>query len=685
MGKKKVQSILKGVAITGTAIGGASVLGDADLVYAQAAEEVANEMSSGAVTVEVTQETTAPATEQVLETNTPAAEQTFDADTSIAEIEVNGEEVVSGQADGPVDSQAEVAEIASTGEEDNEIVITDDELMTQEEYDENMSSLSMATSEFESTSEFVSTSLEAENTALSTAISEAQDNYDANSQSFAEAGFENPDIVKKLNDVKEQAEIEQAKRKEYSDATKDLDSGYYNETISRELARELLRYKLVADGELTAAQADSLELKYWSADTARGEDVYECKNFVVRYFVTDENGNQVYKERYFDYVTADGNGKSLFKGGPVNENDSQAVYGINIVEKKPVFGKTNTKSVTVFGQKMKVPQRIAFEVCEEEYSGKKGNTYFTENEFLADLANYNALTKSMATLAQTITTVTGQLTDLETTAAEKKTELEGTASTLKNAKAYLEAQAKAIAKKAQEALLAQQNTANIDETDDDTLFDFGTIITGVIGNPLDMDDVLEADENDAIQPAVTETVAKQAETVKTEEVKAETKVTQTAAVQATETQATATSGSSSAGTTSQSYSTNTETTTAASVEQVVNEDSVSDETTVAAAEAGVAADNQQTTTYALHENDVPLAVVDAHGEEHASSFVSNVEKAVSVVKDATINRIADENVAKGHMASVGDAGRKGFMFGLIGLLAAKFSYDKYKSDTNPKK
>ena len=427
MGKKKVQSILKGVAITGTAIGGASVLGDADLVYAHTAEEVANEMSSGAVTVEITQETTAPATEQILETNTP---QTFDADTSIAEIEVNGEEVVSGQADGPVDSQAEVAEIASTGEEDNEIVITDDELMTQEEYDENLSSLSIATSEFESTSEYVSTSLETENTNLTTALTETQELFDANSQAFVDGGFENTDKVTKLNETAAQVDIEQQKLSEYQKASKNLDGGYYNETVARQLARELIRYQLVSSGKLTLEQANSLELKYWNADTARGEDLYECKNFVVRYFDTDENGQPVYVERYFDYVTAGDNNQSLFEGGEINPHVSSNVTGINVLEKKPIFADTNTKTVDVFGQKIKVAQRIGFEVCEETGSGKKGDTFYKESDFLTDLANYNGLTKAMNTLSQTITTLTGQLTDLETTAAEKKTELEGTASTL---------------------------------------------------------------------------------------------------------------------------------------------------------------------------------------------------------------------------------------------------------------
>ena len=38
MGTKKVNNLLKGVAITGASVGGAAILGDADLVYAYAEE-----------------------------------------------------------------------------------------------------------------------------------------------------------------------------------------------------------------------------------------------------------------------------------------------------------------------------------------------------------------------------------------------------------------------------------------------------------------------------------------------------------------------------------------------------------------------------------------------------------------------------------------------------------------------
>ena len=52
---KKIQGVLKGVAIAGTAIGGASVLGSANLAYAAELPE-SMDNSSGEVALEISQE-----------------------------------------------------------------------------------------------------------------------------------------------------------------------------------------------------------------------------------------------------------------------------------------------------------------------------------------------------------------------------------------------------------------------------------------------------------------------------------------------------------------------------------------------------------------------------------------------------------------------------------------------------
>ena len=57
MSKKKVESLLKGVAITGATVGGASVLGDANLAYAaELGEEQAMAGANGVITVDIAQE-----------------------------------------------------------------------------------------------------------------------------------------------------------------------------------------------------------------------------------------------------------------------------------------------------------------------------------------------------------------------------------------------------------------------------------------------------------------------------------------------------------------------------------------------------------------------------------------------------------------------------------------------------
>ncbi|MCR4830367.1 MAG: hypothetical protein K5883_02820 [Pseudobutyrivibrio sp.] len=56
-----------------------------------------------------------------------------------------------------------------------------------------------------------------------------------------------------------------------------------------------------------------------------------------------------------------------------------------------------------------------------------------------------------------------------------------------------------------------------------------------------------------------------------------------------------------------------------------------------------------------------------------------------LIKDTNYAGIEDEKVAKARINIDGDAGKKGFMCGLLVLVATKLGYDKYKEDTNPNK
>ena len=90
MSKKKVENLLKGVAITGATVGGASVLGDANLAYAaELGEEEANAMAQGEMVLQVAREQT----EQQLQTSIEAIEEEKDVEKAVEETERQMEEI----------------------------------------------------------------------------------------------------------------------------------------------------------------------------------------------------------------------------------------------------------------------------------------------------------------------------------------------------------------------------------------------------------------------------------------------------------------------------------------------------------------------------------------------------------------------------------------------------------------
>ena len=84
---KKINDLLKGVAITGAAVGGVSVLGDANIVYASEVEEVLAS-PSGVVELEVQTEVveTEVAVEETVVEETVEREQLV-GDVTVAEAE----------------------------------------------------------------------------------------------------------------------------------------------------------------------------------------------------------------------------------------------------------------------------------------------------------------------------------------------------------------------------------------------------------------------------------------------------------------------------------------------------------------------------------------------------------------------------------------------------------------------
>ena len=396
MGEKKVRSLLKGVAITGASVGGAALLGDADLVYAM--EEAAGEIVVDTTPqTQQTVEAQAPAaTEQVVEAPAPAAVEVATApvaETPVAETPAAeapaavAETPATPVEEAPVETPATPAEEtpAASAEDTNDDVFTilrgayrdetidENELAenkvelkamrkaaplateltndtetdaslsdtaeaatvyTEEQISESGASLSTVESELSSTSE-----------QLSTSASEAESEYESysetmttTSEDYASKNYNIAKLDKLEDDVKAAQAIETAKREALAAKNKSLDTDYF-EHAGRPLAIAMIKYSLVIDGKADPNYIDSAQINYYTPDG------YDKKHFCTIYLGTD---GQVHEE-YYDYVTANARGESLFRWSELSEEDVAAgiaiprgisienyspyVSGINIVEK----------------------------------------------------------------------------------------------------------------------------------------------------------------------------------------------------------------------------------------------------------------------------------------------------------------------------------------------------------------
>ena len=94
MSKKKVHNLLKGVAVTGATVGGASVLGDANLAFAaELGEEQALANADGTIVIEATQEQAKQVVETTIEqtTNEAAHEDVKEEDAKEIADEIEAE------------------------------------------------------------------------------------------------------------------------------------------------------------------------------------------------------------------------------------------------------------------------------------------------------------------------------------------------------------------------------------------------------------------------------------------------------------------------------------------------------------------------------------------------------------------------------------------------------------------
>ncbi|SFO17022.1 hypothetical protein SAMN05216351_10418 [Pseudobutyrivibrio sp. JW11] len=407
MGEKKVRSLLKGVAITGASVGGAALLGDADLVYAMEEEAAEIVVDTTPQTQQTVEAQVPAATEQVVEAPAPAAVEVATApvaETPAAEAPAAVEETpttpveeapvetpATPAVEAPVETPATPAEEtpAAPAEDTNDDVFTilrgayrdetidENELAenkvalkamrkaaplateltndtetdaetdaslsdtaeaatvyTEEQISESGASLSTVESELSSTSEQLSTSAseaESEYESYSETMTTTSEDYESKNYNIAK-------LDKLEQDVKAAQAIETAKREALAAKNKSLDTDYF-EHAGRPLAITMIKYNLVIDGKADPNYIDSAQIKYYTPDG------YDKKHFCTIYLGTD---GQVHEE-YYDYVTANARGESLFRWSELSEEDVAAgitiprgisienyspyVSGINIVEK----------------------------------------------------------------------------------------------------------------------------------------------------------------------------------------------------------------------------------------------------------------------------------------------------------------------------------------------------------------
>ena len=390
MSKKKVESLLKGVAITGATVGGASILGDANLAYAaEASEEETVSSAAAEITVEVShEETQAAAAEASHEEST---QEESKEETITETVEENVTETTEATNDVPSDggdatnedtvAEGETAEDTTAADAVAAATETDEatiELQDASEVAEEAASTSLSTedSTIDSTSDSAEDSLSAEDSSidststsaedsltseeddiastsakaseeaasesasLSTAMSEAEAAYDSASTSFSEAGLEDEyleDLIRQIEEAKEALEAAQAEAiANGQNLNHDSNSNnYYG--YGDTLANLLIQYAFYQEGYVG-------EILYSEWDSSN----YNTNSVKVTY--VDASGETKYA--YFDYVTVDSDGNALVSGfydspsyGSQHDNPN-VVAGIMVVKKTVQYTDGNGNILT---------------------------------------------------------------------------------------------------------------------------------------------------------------------------------------------------------------------------------------------------------------------------------------------------------------------------------------------------
>ena len=328
MSRKKVESLLKGVAITGATVGGASVLGDANLAYAaELGEEQAAASAQGVITIEVTQQQQQQVIESTVQTVQEETAQESVEEQAKEETEKQTEEIdstITAESESASDSEAiQTSELSSESEMASTSLSEEDSTISST----STSALESLTSENESlasTSVSDSEKLASESTSLSTAMSEAEEVYESASTSFSEAGLQDDYLENLIREIeKAQAELKAAQADAIAHGERlnhtPASNNYYG--YGDKLANLLIQYSFYQEGYVG-------EILYSDWDSSN----YNTNSVKVTYI--DAAGQTKYA--YFDYVTVDQAGDALVPGLTTGwgENDNaNIVSGIMVVKK----------------------------------------------------------------------------------------------------------------------------------------------------------------------------------------------------------------------------------------------------------------------------------------------------------------------------------------------------------------
>ena len=297
MSKKKTNSILKGVAGVGAVLGGAGVLGESDIVYAQEQNGLEEKEIRELLALE---------------------DELENASTSASASVTISESAVTAASKSASESSKDSESQANSISESNSAVVSETEIVLASESD-SIASLSGSVS----TSLANSTELaESESLSASEALEEAFSIYNSASTEFEENDYNDPYLEQLLKDIAAAQTDVAAEKQKALESGKQLNSvgiDYYPK--ADHLANLLVQYKYYQEGYV-----DKIEYSKWESHS-------RDNNYVK---VTSSKSGFTNANAYFDYVNADSNDNLM-----PNTDNPVGVDHIYVLKKTPIFQEGN--------------------------------------------------------------------------------------------------------------------------------------------------------------------------------------------------------------------------------------------------------------------------------------------------------------------------------------------------------